>query len=76
MGFKLFDPSIGAHLHQDPLPDFYDFRFVSEVLDDAESVADTFEVIRRGYRRPTVTFNTKTVTLATTGNVHYQSRDF
>ena len=46
------------------------------VLDDAESVADTFEVIRRGYHRFTVTFNTKPVALASTGNVHHQSRGF
>ena len=50
--------------------------FVSEVLDDAESVADTFEMIRRGHHRLTVTFNTKPVTLASTGNVHHQSRGF
>ena len=51
-------------------------RFVSEVLDDAESVADTFEVIRRGYNGLTVTSNAKPVTLASTGNVHHQSRGF
>ena len=41
-----------------------------------KSVADTFKVIRCGYHRRTVTFNTKPVTLASTGNVIRQGRSF
>ena len=68
--------TVPTHISANNEPDYYDFRFVSEVLDDAESFADTFEVIRRGYHRLPVIFNAKPVTLASSGNVHHQSRGF
>ena len=42
MGFKLVDPQppFMGPCAPGPPPDYYDIRFVSEVLDDAESVAD------------------------------------
>ena len=36
-------PRLSLHISPLIMNDYYDFRFVSEVLDDAESVADTFE---------------------------------